>query len=180
MSAVSDERSARRGAWMQRVQNGDRDAYRALLDDIGPVLLAFLRRKVADPHDADDMFQDTLIALHRARHTYDSSRPLEPWLFAIARNVAADHHRRRLARLSWEVLVEVPCDVPADASLDERDLDEALRRLPPAQREAFAMLKLEGLSVEAGAARAGITPGALRVRAHRAYTRIKALLQGDR
>jgi RNA polymerase sigma-70 factor (ECF subfamily) len=162
---------------MGRAQDGDRDAYRALLDDVSPLLLAFLRRRVVDPHEVEDIHQETLIAMHRARHTYDPSRPLEPWLFTIARNVATDHNRRHLARLSWEVLLETPPEgttEPADGRLAE-----ALQRLPPAQREAFELLKIEGLSVAAGAARAGTSEGALRVRAHRAYKAIKAFLRGE-
>jgi RNA polymerase sigma-70 factor (ECF subfamily) len=116
--------------------------------------------------------------LHRARHTYDPSRPLEPWLFAIARNVATDHARRRLNRMSWEVLVDSPPELPADpAGGIEQQLEQALGQLSPPQREAFEMLKLEGLSVEEAAARAGTTVGALKVRAHRAYKMLKAILR---
>lgn len=173
------ERSRRRAEWMERAQNGDRDAYRALLDDIGPALLGFLRRRVGDTHEVEDIYQETLIALHRARHTYEPPRPLEPWLFAIARNVAADWSRRRRTRLSREVLVDtLPEHATSPEGAAEERLREALARLPPAQREAFELLKVEGLSVEDGAARAGTTPGALKVRAHRAYKAIKGLLGG--
>src|SRR6266404_5971959 len=85
-------RSAQRTQWMECAQRGDREAYRALLTDIASPLLRFLRRRIADPHELEDVYQDTLMALHRARHTYDPSRPFEPWLFAIARHVA---RRRR-------------------------------------------------------------------------------------
>jgi RNA polymerase sigma-70 factor (ECF subfamily) len=164
---------------MARAQTGDREAYRALLDDIGPAIMRFLGRRVADRHEIEDLYQETLIAVHRARHTYDPARPFEPWLFAVARHVLIDHQRRRLARLSWEVLVDMPPERAADPPGDAHErLEDALRRLPAAQREAFEMLKLEGMSVEAGAARAGTTTGAFKVRAHRAYRTIKALLGG--
>lgn len=163
---------------MARAQDGDREAYRAVLDDITPGLLRFFRSRV-NADEAEDLVQDTLIALHRARHTYDPTRPLEPWLFAIARNVATDHFRRQLGRSTWEVLVDEPPEVGVTGgSAPERQLEQALARLPPAQRQAFEMLKLEGLSVEAAAARAGTTTGALKVRAHRAYRALKAMLGG--
>lgn len=179
-SEATARRSRRRMELMEQAQHGDRDAYRALLEDVEPMLLGFLRRRVADPQEVEDIVQDTLIALHRARHTYQPGRPLEPWLFAIARNVATDHARRRLARASWEVLVDEPPDHPADPGegTSTHQLEVALARLPPTQREAFEMLQLEGLSVEAGAARAGTTPGALKVRAHRAYKALRQLLGG--
>ncbi len=178
-AAFDDERSRRRAAWMARVQEGDQDAYRALLDDIGPTLFHLLRRRAVDRHEAEDMYQDTLMALHCARHTYQPSRPVEPWLFAIARNVASDHARRRVARASREVLADALPDQPVDSAGDaEARLEQMLSQLPPAQREAFEMLKLEGVSIEVAAGRAGTTAGALRVRAHRAYRAIKALLHG--
>ncbi|MEO8601959.1 MAG: sigma-70 family RNA polymerase sigma factor [bacterium] len=165
---------------MRAAQAGDQAMYRELLLDLGPLLGRFLRRWTNEPQDLDDLTQDTLIAMHRARHTFDPSRPLEPWLFAIARHVAADHLRRRAARLAHELPVERLPDVAApdqDGSA-MRGLEDALARLPPNQREAFELLKLEGLSVEAGALRAGTTTGALKVRAHRAYRALKAMLRG--
>jgi RNA polymerase sigma-70 factor (ECF subfamily) len=165
---------------MALAQGGDHEAYRALLDDLIPVLRAFLRRRVPNVSEVDDIVQDVLLAVHRARHTWDPTRPLEPWLFAIARNVAIDHARRTLSRAGWEVAVEEPPDAPGavDAPFAPR-LDAALEKLPRAQREAFRMLKLDGLSVEEAAERAGTTPGALKVRAHRAYKALRSLLGVD-
>jgi len=162
---------------MGRAQQGDQEAYRRLLDDLVPMLRAFLRRRVFNVSEVDDIVQDVLLAMHRARHTYDPARPIEPWIFAIARNVTIDHTRRHLARSGWETMVEELPDTPGeiDAPLAPR-LDEALEKLPAAQREAFRMLKLEGLSVDAAAERAGTTPGALKVRAHRAYKALRLLL----
>ena len=166
---------------MERVQRGDREAYGALLVDVSAPLLHFLRRRIRDPHELEDVYQDTLVAVHRARHTYDPSRPFDPWLFAIARHVVIDHLRRRATQASRELLVDDVPDVPADAAAADPAqprLAEALGRLPAAQREAFEMLKLDGLSVAAAAARAGVTTGALKVRAHRAYKALRALLHG--
>ena len=163
---------------MERAQCGDRDAYGALLTDLASPLLRFLRRWIADPHELEDVYQDTLMALHRARHTYDPSRPFEPWLFAIAHHVAVDHLRYRVVHMSREVLVEELPDSAVDLSLAPPRLEEMLDRLPPAQREAFEMLQLEGMSVADAAERVGITTGALKVRAHRAYKALRALLGG--
>src|SRR5215475_3149552 len=170
-------RSRQRAEWMACVQDGNREDYRALLEDIGPLLLGWLRRWLADSADLADVYQDTLVHLHRARHTYDPARPFEPWLFAIARHCAADHGRRQYQR-RWEVLVDDLPELAAEPEPDRSGLVEALQSLPRPQREAFSMLKLEGLSVGAAASRAGVTPGALKVRAHRAYKTLKALLGG--
>jgi RNA polymerase sigma factor (sigma-70 family) len=163
---------------MALAQAGDHEAYRAVLDDVSAMLKGFLRRRLADPEEAADVLQDVLLALHRARHTYDPARPFEPWLFAIVHHTVIDHVRRRKRVARVEILPDdqLP-EVPAPEAVGTSDLlDDALARLPPAQREAFAMLQIEGLSVAAAAARAGTSPGALKVRAHRAYKAIRQLL----
>jgi RNA polymerase sigma-70 factor (ECF subfamily) len=164
---------------MQRAQDGDAEAYRELLDDIGPELMRFLAHRMPDAAAAEDAYQDTILALHRARHTFLPERPLEPWLYAIARNVVSDHARRRRSRARWEVATDVLPEAAAPPGDEARpELERALEGLPPAQREALEMLQVEGLTVEAAAARAGVTRGALKVRAHRAYKALKAMLRG--
>lgn len=170
-------RWARRAELMRLAQDGDRVAYRTLLDELGPVLAAFLRRWASDPPDLDDLCQEALLTVHRARHSYDPALPLQPWLFAVARNVATDHLRRRLKRISRELPLEAAPEAAAEEAPRASDLREALSQLPSTQREAFELLKLEGLSVEDGARRAGTTPGALRVRASRAYRALRARLR---
>ena len=176
---VSDDtpadRSRRRAQWMTLAQHGDATSYRALLDDLGPVLVRFLRRRVRDSQDLADAYQDTFLALHRARHTYQPLRPIEPWLFAIARNVAADYGRRWERRTRHEVLTDsAPEPLPEPAPRDwGTELATAMRALPNRQREALQLLKFQGLSIREAAARVGTTPGALKLRAHRAYLALK-------
>ena len=171
------KRTRLRAQLMERLQQGDPDACRALLDDIGPSLTYFLRRRVADPHELEDVYQEVFMAIFEARHTYEPGRPFEPWLFAIARNIAADHARRRWTQARWEELVADLPDRPADpSSITAPDLGTILSKLPSDQRDAVSMLKFEGLSLEAAAARAGVSVGALKVRAHRAYKALKRLI----
>ncbi len=119
------------------------------------------------------------MTLHRARHTYDPTRPLDPWVFAIARHVATDKLRRRLTRLSRELPVEtLPEVASAEDARDEHPLEDVLARLSPQQRQAFECLKIQGLSVEESARREGTSAGALKVRAHRASVAIKEMLKG--
>jgi RNA polymerase sigma factor (sigma-70 family) len=164
---------------MERLQRGDADACRLLLDDVGPAVTRFLRGRVAID-EVEDVYQEIFMALFQARHTYQAGRPLEPWLFAIARNVAADHSRRRWARASWEELTpDLPERAAGDSPTASPDIEGLLTRLPPAQREAFAMLKLDGMTLEAAAGRAGVSVGALKVRAHRAYKALRKLIGGE-
>jgi RNA polymerase sigma-70 factor (ECF subfamily) len=170
-------RSRRRATWMAAAQRGDAAAYAALLNDVGPVVLSFLRRRVRSHEEAEDLYQDVFFALHRARHTYEPSRPLEPWLFAIARHVVADHLERRHARAAREVLVDDPPQAAVEGDgYARRQLEQVLDRMPASQREALELLKVDGLSIERAARRAGTSPGALKVRAHRAYKTLRHLL----
>jgi RNA polymerase sigma factor (sigma-70 family) len=177
MSTEESTASTRRARWMAEVQRGDREAYRALLDDIRPAVQQFVRRRVRDVEEAKDVYQDVLMALHRARRTYEPGRPFDPWLFAIARRVVARRRGERVAREAREVhsalLPEVP--VAADGHL-KLQLEEALGRLSAEQRQALVLLKLHGLSIARAAPLVGTTVGALKVRAHRAYRALKRLL----
>jgi len=173
----TNERVLRRMRWMEQVQRGDGDAYRALLDDVAPSLTAFLRSRTPAA-DLEDVYQEVLLAVHRARHTYDPRRPFEPWLFAIARFVAVSYIRRR-ARVRCEVLVDVTPDVTGgDEGAGTHQIAEALRGLSPTEREAIQLLQVEGLTCEQAAVRMGTTPGAAKVRGHRAYKALRRLLAG--
>ena len=173
------ERSSRRAQLMARAQAGEADAFRLLVDDIAPAVLGFLRRRVAAAGELEDIVQETLIAVYQSRHTYDPARPFEPWLFAIARNTGADHQRRHWSRARWQELVEEPPEQGAQCAANAHVvLRDALNRLPPGQREAFMMLKIEGLTINEASVRAGVTVAALKVRAHRAYEFLREHLLG--
>ncbi len=172
-----DSRGALRGRLMERAQQGDTEAYRALLDDVGPALRRFLARRMRDTADLEDVYQETLLALHRARHTYEPERSFDAWFFGIAKHVAVTHLRRSVARARREV----PGDGPADAVAGAEDglelrLRRALDALPPAQKEALRLLRVRGLSPDEAAEVASTTAGAIKVRAHRALKSLRRLL----
>lgn len=169
--------SQRRASWMALAQRGDSKAYRALLEELNPLVVGFLRHRLRDREDLADACQDTFLALHRARHTYQPRRPVEPWLFAIARNIATDYRRRRHRRTRYEVLTDTAPDRPIESEPDfdlRTRLDKALRALPNRQLEALRLLRFQGLSIAEAAARVGTTPAALKTRAHRACLALKA------
>jgi RNA polymerase sigma factor (sigma-70 family) len=169
-----DQLGQRRADLMRRAQEGDAGAFRTLVEEMAPILIHFLRRRIPDSGELEDVCQEILLAIYQARHTYQPSRPLEPWLFAIARNVAADHFRRYWTRASWQELSDAPPEGETDGVEHIRvSLRQALNQLPQVQREAFVMLKVEGLPISEAAERTGISTGALKVRAHRAYEALK-------
>jgi RNA polymerase sigma-70 factor (ECF subfamily) len=171
-----DDRSRRRAWLMAAAQRGDATSYAELLNDLGPMVMRFLRRRVRDPEERQDLYQEIFLALHRARHTYEAERPLEPWLLAIARRIVADRDQRGRVRRSHEVPLEVPETGTAGDADARVQLAQAMRTLSPAQQEAVVLLRVEGLPLEVAARRAGTTTGALKVRAHRAYRTLCRLL----
>jgi RNA polymerase sigma-70 factor (ECF subfamily) len=172
--------------WMQAAQDGDASAYRMLLTAIQPRIRAIVRGKIRDEAAADDVVQNALLSIHRGRSTFRSERPFGPWMRAIVRNSIIDHFRDRKRRGDREVelIVEKWPDTSDAGDSDSEELAPelaaALAGLPEAQREAVTLVQVKGLSVAEAALRAGISPGALKVRAHRGYRAMRKALEGAR
>jgi len=182
---LSDDGEARCRAWMAAAQRGDAVAYERMLREVLPALRGFVRSRIADPAASEDVVQNVLFSIHRARHTYRPERPLSPWLRAVARNAVMDHLRSRQRRLRRELPLEAADSVGIEPEAEagsgtatglSPELQEALARLPAAQREAVELIQLRGLALAEAAERVGIKPGALKVRAHRGYRALRGLL----
>jgi len=171
---------------MAAAQEGDGEAYRKLLMEIMPVLRSTVHARVFNHASAEDVVQNILMSIHRARATYRPERPFGPWMRAIARNAIVDSYRQRGRRVEREVGVDYLEEI-ADPRAPERPgegglsplLESALARLPDKQREAVQLIQLEGLSVAEAAVRAGVTPGAVKVRAHRGYRALRKALESE-
>ena len=178
-----EERESRWQAWMAAAQDGDPVAYESLLRELLSHLRTFVRRRLRDEAVLEDVVQNILLSLHRARHTYRPERPFGPWLHTIARNAVIDQARvgaRRGPRelsLSAEGVPEpsVEATLPVETALSP-ELAGALSQLPDSQRQAVELIHVEGLSVAEAALHAGVSPGALKVRAHRGYVALRSLL----
>lgn len=161
---------------------GEAAAYEAFLRELGAILRAFLRGRLARvPDEVEDLVQETLIAVHNQRHTYDAGQPVTAWAHAIARYKMIDFLRRRAIREA----VQEPLEDDADflASSDEearearRDLAVLLGRLPDRHRLPILHVKLEGLSVAETAKRTGMSESAVKVGVHRGLKALAALIR---
>ncbi len=176
----------RLSAWMQAAQGGDAAAYRNLLTTIQPKIRAIVRGKIREEAAAKDVVQNSLLSIHRGRSTYRAERPFGPWMRAIVRNSIIDYFRERKRRGDREIELVVeewpdesePSEVGGEQLAPE--LAAALAALPEAQREAVTLIQVQGLSVAEAALRAGVSPGALKVRAHRGYHAMRQTLEGAR
>jgi RNA polymerase sigma-70 factor (ECF subfamily) len=151
--------------------DGDARAYRALLDALGAALRIYYRRRLdsADAADEEDLVQDTLIAMHTRRATYDPGQPLTAWVYAIARYKLIDHYRRRKPRrtVPLEDAGALFAEDETGAALAKLDLDRMLQTLPTGTQALIRRTKLEGHSnVDAGGVE-GLSETAAKVRVHR-------------
>ncbi len=163
---------------MRRYQGGDPAAVDQLVARLSPSLLAFLSRPGLPRSDAEDMLQECWMRIHRSRHTYRAEEPLLPWIFAIARHTRLDAFRRRQRQWSRETLVADVPEPPAPAATPQGpDIAALLERLPESQREVLIMLKVSGMSLEEIARATASSVGAIKQKAHRAYTRLRQILE---
>jgi RNA polymerase sigma-70 factor (ECF subfamily) len=182
--AAIDEFEARLKPLWLRAQAGDEAAYRLALERMAVRVRAYLRRRLqALPDEVEDLVQETLLALHLQRGTWDPALPVSAWMIAIARHKLIDLWRRRGRReadlTSLDELGEA--DEPAAAGGEEgtsrRDLGVLLGAIPAAQREAIVLTKIEGLSVAEAAERTGASVAAVKVQVHRGLKRLAELVR---
>ena len=166
-----------RAQLMELAQGGDGDAFQQLFEEVGPIIARFLRRRLADDAEVEDICQEAMIAVYRSRHTYQPTRPFEPWLFAIVRRVSSQHFRRARERLGFQVLLdELPEMSPEVSTSRDMEVREAFEQLSPTQIEALSLTKLSGLTMEEAARRTGTSVTSMKVRVHRAYGSLKRAL----
>jgi RNA polymerase sigma-70 factor (ECF subfamily) len=169
---------------MEAFIDGDPRAFSQLYERLAPRVCSLLAALSGDRRLAEDLTQTTFMKIHRARDTYARGARVEPWVFAIARRTLLDERRRKKRRpedLSSDGAMPEPRDdsSPEDSRLDpeqERALYARLAALPEPQREAIVLLKVQGLSINEAARLAGTSPGAMKLRAHRAYEALREAL----
>lgn len=169
---------------MVRGLAGDAGAHRLLLETLGERFRVFFRARmrIGDPSHIEDLVQETLIAIHTRRESYNPEQPLRAWVYAIARYKLIDHFRR-----TKTTGVSVPVDEiedlfsneEADASDPARDVAALLDRLPAKQRMAIRLVKLEELSIREAAQRTGMSESDVKISIHRGMKKLSALVARD-
>jgi RNA polymerase sigma factor, sigma-70 family len=157
--------------------DGDANAYRALLSDLARYLRPWFTRRLSPAHasHAEDLVQETLLAVHARRMTYDRTRPFTAWLHAIAHHKFVDHVRRHAIRPTVPLDDDAPIFAVDDSAhaADRRDVDAVLSTVSPRTADLIRQTRIEGASVAEAAARHGMTETAAKVSIHRG---LKALM----
>ena len=172
---------------MSDAQAGDRAAYRRLLMEILPIVRALVRKRIFDPALVEDVIQDTLLTMHRVRHTFDPAYPFLPWLMALAnaRTVDALRARGRLARR--EISDPAALDGYADPLSDQHlsatsiaaDVRQRLQLLPQRQRQAVELVTLRDMSVRDAAKATNLSIPTIKSLLHRAMTNLRMHKDAD-
>lgn len=170
-----EEPEARLRLLMVRSLDGDSQAYRQLLGELSRYLRGYFARRIGG-QEVEDLLQETLLAVHLKRDTYDRALPFTPWAYAVARYKLVDRFRRNHAP---HVPLEDAGDLLAVENTEESamrgDVTRLLELLPTRQRKLIEDVKLKGLSVKEAARRRGVTAVSARVMLHRS---LKRLIQG--
>lgn len=161
---------------------GERAPYEQFLRELAAHLRAYLRRRLsAWPDEVEDLVQESLLAVHRQRHTYESSQPLTAWVQAIARYKLVDWLRAHAGRQALSVPLDEDAFILAASDLDasdaRRDVTRLLEHLPPRQREPIVHMKLQGLSVSETAELTGMSESAVKVGVHRGLKALAARIR---
>jgi RNA polymerase sigma-70 factor, ECF subfamily len=163
---------------MRAANAGDAAAYDRLLRELAVALRASaragMRRAGQAAADAEDVVQETLLAIHLKRHTWDQNAPLGPWINAIARNKLIDFLRRRRGRFDVPIddLVEVLAAEEAEPTAAAHDVDRHVGALPTRQREVVRAIAVDGASIGETAKALNMNEGAVRVALHRGLNRL--------
>ena len=162
--------------------DGDADAYRRFLQATATHLRAFLRRRLSGwPDEVEDLVQESLLAIHNQRRSYDTGVPLTAWMHAIARYKLIDWLRRHARQGSLHDPLDEADGMFSSAAEDageaRRDLTTLLATLPDKQRDAIVFTKLDGLSVREAAGALQMSEAAVKVAVHRGLKVLAATLR---
>ena len=167
---------------MQRALAGDQAAYAKALHMTAQLLRPFLSKRLLFTNDVDDVLQEILISIHKARHTYDGQRPYTPWVYAIAKFRLQDYLRTHYAdHIKHAVdIADLENDLSADVTesgISYESISGEIQKLPEKQAAILQLIHQEGYTAKEAAVKLGMTESAVKVAAHRAYKVLRKRLE---
>lgn len=165
---------------LQKALLGDANSYQQFLTEISHYLRPFIGRRIPSA-DIEDVLQEILVSIHKARHTYDGKRSILPWITAIARYRVVDYLRNHYSKIQYahddisEMQDFLGEDVTEPSLLSEY-IAEEVEKLPAKQQSILYLMHTEGYTAKEVGIKLGMNESAVKVSAHRAYKIIKARL----
>ena len=167
---------------MRQAVNGDKRSYAVLLQETARFLRPFLAKRLNFSNEVDDVLQEILISIHKARHTYDGNRPYKPWAYAIARFRLQDYLRAHYSdHLHFAIeLSEVEEELQENVTeplVSYESISGEVKKLPQKQATILQMMHQEGFTAKEVAEKIGMKESAVKVAAHRAYKVLRKKLE---
>jgi RNA polymerase sigma-70 factor (ECF subfamily) len=184
MATGQHERQAALNDAMDRYVHGQNKAFRTIYELLAPRMTGWLRARGCSGTLAEDLLQQAFLRIYRARDRYNPGRDVTPWVFAITLRLFADHQRRSRAQKRYApgLVRATGADDPeshAIAAEAAARLERSIANLPEAQRHAFELVRLGGLSVAQAAKSLGTTTTGVKLRLHRAHGTLRDATSGD-
>lgn len=169
-------------ALMRRSLNGDQRAYSALLKETSRLLRPYFSRRLSNTSEVDDLIQEILLSIHKARHTYDGRRPYKPWAWAIAKFRFQDFLRAHYAdqlrgALDFDEIEETLPDDVTETAFGYESIHAEVQKLPEKQASIVQLMHQDGYTAKEVAEKMGMNESAVKVAAHRAYKVLKKILE---
>lgn len=155
-------------------------------EDLQRRVRAFVRRRIRNPADVDDLVQRVFLRLHRGLGTLRDDERLHAWIHATARNVVTDHYRASARQREWPAGVAADMDdlMVEGPDVENATLHELAGCMPPlmahlsaADREALQLTEIEGRTQVEAAAQLGLTLSGMKSRVQRARRRLKGVVE---
>ena len=161
---------------------GDKRAYAALLRETARLLRPFLSRRLSFESEVDDVLQEILISVHKARHTYDGKRPYKPWVYAIAKFRLQDYLRMHYSdqlrhAVDLSELENTLHEDVTESAISYESISGEVHKLPEKQAAILQLMHQEGHTAKEVAEKLGMTESAVKVAAHRAYKVLRKKLE---
>ncbi len=167
---------------MRRSLNGDKLAYADLLRETSRFLRPFILKRLGFVDEADDLLQEILISIHKARNTYDGNRPYKPWAYAIAKFRLLDHLRsnysdRLRQAFDFDELEEILPEHVTKTAISYESISREVQELPEKQATILRLMHRDGYTAKEVAEKMGMNESAVKVAAHRAYKTLRNKLE---
>jgi RNA polymerase sigma-70 factor (ECF subfamily) len=169
-------------ALMRQSLNGDKHAYAEILQETSRFLRPFLAKRLSFTNEVDDLLQEILISIHKARHTYDGKRPYKPWVYAIAKFRLQDHLRTHYADQLHHAddiseLEDYLHENVTESAITYESISGEVEKLPHKQATILQLMHQEGYTAKEVAKKLGMNESAVKVAAHRAYRVLRQKLE---
>ena len=152
--------------WLRAALMGDENAYRLLLTDLRPWLMAYFMKRV-HKNTVEDLVQDTLMTLHAKRQTYNPEYPFGHWIAAVARHRWIDYMRKTTKYIETQIDEEFPSQEHNHDESARHDVKKLLKLISPVQAEVIEMVKLQGMSIQDVSKKTGHSHSNVKIMVHR-------------